>query len=89
MTDSQMQGAGSALPEPPFSRRLLADFHAGVLDETTTEHVRGRLAADPQAANVLGALDRVQSDLREYGQTPAPMPDDVASSLDNVIDGLT
>ncbi|MGB3303800.1 hypothetical protein [Gordonia sp. (in: high G+C Gram-positive bacteria)] len=79
----------SPLPEPPFSTRLLADFHADALDPATDAHVRARLAADPNAPRVLDALNRVQSDLRAYGQTAPPMPNDVAARIDKVIDDLT
>ncbi|MGB3696088.1 MAG: hypothetical protein WBA05_01515 [Gordonia sp. (in: high G+C Gram-positive bacteria)] len=78
-----------ALPEPPYSTTLLADLHAQALDPVIAEHVRSRLAADPRAAQVLSALDRVQSDLRDYGQLAPPLPDHVATRLDALIDDLT
>ncbi|GAC61353.1 hypothetical protein Y710_10855 [Gordonia sp. QH-12] len=89
MVPSAKHRAGRPAPEPPYSTELLADLHADALEPEVAAHVRSRLAADPHAAQVLAALDRVQTELRERGQSAAPMPDAIAARLDSVIDRLT
>ncbi|MBM7368735.1 hypothetical protein [Gordonia hydrophobica] len=92
MTGSTAHSYNPGLPEPPYSTELLADFHAGVLDPRTHDHVQQRLPADPHAAEVLAALDRVRSELRAEGaqqRAATTMPDHVAARLDSFIDDLT
>lgn len=78
-----------AMPEPPYSADLLADFHAGALSDDVTAHVRSRLAVDPRAHEVLAALDRVSSELRAEGRAASEMPEDVATRLDAFIEDMT
>lgn len=52
---------------------LIADLHAGVLDETDAAVVRRRVADDPDAQRAFAALDRVQATLADFGEHP---PDD-------------
>ncbi|GAB11716.1 hypothetical protein GOARA_087_00090 [Gordonia araii NBRC 100433] len=58
-----------ALPEPPFAPELIADLHAGLLDEKTADHVRARLPEDPDAQETLDSLTATVEALRG---TPAP-----------------
>lgn len=89
MVVSHAHSFNRGLPEPPYSTELLAQFHAGALDPATHEHIQQRLAADPHAAEVLAALDRVRAELRAEGQAAPTMPDHVAERLDSFIDDLT
>ena len=54
---SQVSAASRAFPEPPFTPELIADFHAGALDEALAHHVQQRLPDDPEAMETLAALD--------------------------------
>jgi hypothetical protein len=65
----------------------LADYAAGLLDESAAADLRRRLAADPQLAalarEVAGAMERAAADL---AAAPAePMPPDVAARLDALV----
>lgn len=58
-----------------LSPEVLADLHAGLFDEATADRLRVRAGADPDAAAMLAALDRVRQDLAQLGAEPAdPVP---------------
>ncbi|GAA2821986.1 hypothetical protein [Saccharopolyspora taberi] len=65
---------------PPWSLDLLADFHAGVLDQETSDRVRVQIQEDPEAREVLAALDATTSDLSDL--PPLTIPDDVSAQID-------
>ncbi|MBB5958687.1 hypothetical protein FHS29_005296 [Saccharothrix tamanrassetensis] len=65
---------------PPWSVDLLADLHAGVLDPRSEAELRAIVANDPEAREVLAALDATLEDLR--GLPPIPMPRQVAERID-------
>lgn len=60
--------------EAPLSVELIADLHAGVLSDDDAAVVRERVAADPEAAAALAALERAQSDVAALGEAPADEP---------------
>lgn len=65
------------------SVELLADLHAGVLDEAQAAELRERVAADPQARAVLEALDAT---VTELAALPAqPIPTSVAERIDSAL----
>ncbi|MFN2494885.1 MAG: hypothetical protein ABR608_03110 [Pseudonocardiaceae bacterium] len=79
-TDAQTPGDPA---DGPLSLELLADLHAGVLDEQVAAQLRRRIATDPQAGAVLAALDATVADLVAFPQQRAVrMPDEVALRLD-------
>ncbi|MEJ2858750.1 MULTISPECIES: anti-sigma factor family protein [unclassified Saccharothrix] len=65
---------------PPWSVDLLADLHAGVLDPQTEAELRAAVAHDPEAQDVLAALDATVADLRDLPSIP--MPRAVADRID-------
>ncbi|GGP38503.1 anti-sigma factor family protein [Saccharothrix coeruleofusca] len=65
---------------PPWSVDLLADLHAGLLDPREEAELRPLVEADPEAKEVLAALDATVQDLRDL--PPLRMPDNVASRID-------
>ncbi|MGW6443722.1 hypothetical protein [Lentzea sp. NPDC055074] len=65
---------------PPWSVDLIADLHAGVLPPEVAAQLRPRVEADPDAREVLQALDATLMDLRSL--PPIPMPDHVAARID-------
>ncbi|NUT92544.1 MAG: hypothetical protein HOY78_10990 [Saccharothrix sp.] len=65
---------------PPWSVDLLADLHAGVLDPRAEAELREAVAHDPEAQDVLAALDLTVADLRDL--PPIPMPRAVADRID-------
>lgn len=69
--------------DPPWSPELLADLHAGVLDEEAAEQLRDRVAEDAEAERVLAALDATSADLANV--PPIPIPDDVAARIDTAL----
>jgi hypothetical protein len=78
MTDNVRGSLG-----PPWSVDLLADLHAGVLDQAESERLWPQVNADPDARAVLEALDSVKVDLGHLGTAPAePMPAQFAAKLD-------
>jgi hypothetical protein len=68
---------------PPWSVDLLADLQAGALDPAAAADLWPQVSADPEAREVLAALEATQADLREYALAPAPpMPAHFAARLD-------
>jgi hypothetical protein len=85
MTDS-MRGAGGP-PGPPWSVDVLADLHAGVLDQAESARLWPQVNADPQARAILAALDEVKLGLDRLGKGPVdPMPAQYAARLDAALD---
>lgn len=83
MTDER-RGIGAA--GPPWSVDLLADLHAGVLDEHAAAELWPRVQSDPEARAILEALQSVTVDLASLATAPAPpMPADVAARIDNAL----
>ncbi|WP_329053506.1 hypothetical protein OG738_11535 [Amycolatopsis sp. NBC_01488] len=81
MTD-ESRGIGGTVG-PPWSVDVLADLHAGVLDETRAAQLWPLVNADPEARAILDALDATQSDLASLAEAPAPpMPAEFAARLD-------
>lgn len=76
------QGSGG----PPWSVDLLADLQAGALDPQAAAELWPRVNADPEAMEILAALEATQADLREFALTLAPpMPAQFAARLDQAI----
>ncbi|QFZ23913.1 anti-sigma factor family protein [Saccharothrix syringae] len=65
---------------PPWSVDLLADLHAGALDARTEAELRPLVENDPEAREILAALDATLADLRDL--PPIPMPREVADRID-------
>lgn len=65
---------------PPWSVDLIADLHAGVLPPEVAAQLRPRVEADPEAREILQALDATLEDLQAL--PPIPMPDHVAARID-------
>lgn len=78
-----MTGTPGRPPRPPdrsLPLELLADLHAGALDEQQAAELRARVAADPAARATLAALDATVAELNAL---PSPrMPDHVAARID-------
>ncbi|NGP05596.1 hypothetical protein G6038_08875 [Rhodococcus sp. 14C212] len=74
------------LPQPPYSADLLADLHAGVLDDELAARLWPAVRRDPDAMIVIAALDSVGRRLRALGaaedvESP-PIPPEVAARID-------
>jgi hypothetical protein len=81
-----MTGIGRGSGGPPWSVDLLADLQAGALDPQQAAELRQQVDADPEAREILAALDATQADLREFALAPAPpMPAHFAARLDAAI----
>ncbi|SFS85159.1 hypothetical protein [Saccharopolyspora flava] len=65
---------------PPWSLDLLADLHAGVLDGPTADELRRQVEADPEAREIMAALDATSADLADL--PPLTIPDDVSASIE-------
>ncbi|QQQ76449.1 hypothetical protein IOD16_36510 [Saccharothrix sp. 6-C] len=65
---------------PPWSVDLLADLHAGALDPRTEAELRPLVENDPEAREILAALDATLDDL--HNLPPIPMPRHVADRID-------
>lgn len=80
MTDT---GRPRGTPTPPWSVDLLADLHAGVLDEAEAAALWPQVEADPDAMAVIAALDATSADLSAFAEEPvAPIPAGVAARID-------
>ncbi|RSD20079.1 hypothetical protein [Amycolatopsis eburnea] len=81
MTD-ESRGIGGTVG-PPWSVDVLADLHAGVLDDAQAAELWPLVHADPEAQAILDALDATQADLASFADAPAPpMPAEFAARLD-------
>ncbi len=60
--------------DPPLTAELLADLQAGLLEDDVAARVRGRVREDPEATEILRALNQVRCDLAAAGAAPAPDP---------------
>lgn len=81
MTD-ESRGIGGIVG-PPWSVDVLADLHAGVLDEREATELWPRVNADPEARAIIEALEATTADLAELANEPiAPMPAEFAARLD-------
>lgn len=80
MTDmGQPRGAAG----PPWSVDLLAELHAGALDDAEAARLWPEVQADPEAMAVLSALDATRTDLSAFAEAPVePMPAEVAARID-------
>lgn len=81
MTD-ESRGIGGTVG-PPWSVDVLADLHAGVLEDAQAAELWPLVDSDPEARAILDALDATQSDLAALAAAPAPpMPAEFAARLD-------
>src|SRR3569833_3390178 len=81
MTD-ESRGIGGPVG-PPWSVDVLADLHAGVLDDAQAAELWALVTADPEAREILAALDATQAELASLADAPAPpMPAEFAARLD-------
>lgn len=66
--------------DPPWSPELLADLHAGALDDQTADELFAQVRHDPEATDLLAALDATATQL---GEQPEPtVPDAVAGRIE-------
>jgi hypothetical protein len=65
-----MEDSAGHQPEP-ITPKLLADLQAGLLDDDHAAALRQRIRTDPEAADMLTALDRVRRDLADLGTDDA------------------
>ncbi|MFC7342547.1 hypothetical protein [Saccharopolyspora griseoalba] len=70
-------------PQGPPSLEELADLHAGVLDEPTAAELRRRVEADPEAEEMLAALDATSAELRDL--PPLPIPGEVSTRIEDAL----
>lgn len=84
MTD-ESRGLGGTVG-PPWSVDVLADLHAGVLDEREAAELWPRVNADAEARAIIEALEATTADLNALGSAPVePMPAEFAARLDAAI----
>ena len=70
----------------PLSDEVLADLHAGVLDEETSANRWAEVQHDERAQEVLAALDATTAQLGRLAAEPAPeMPEHVADRIDTAL----
>ncbi|EIF01202.1 hypothetical protein [Saccharomonospora glauca] len=85
MTD-ESRGRGG-LVGPPWSVDVLADLHAGVLDEQEAAELWPRVNADPDARAIIEALESTKADLSGFAELDVePIPADVASRIDAALE---
>ncbi|AOW93920.1 hypothetical protein BFN03_18045 [Rhodococcus sp. WMMA185] len=80
--------SGAELPDPPYSADLLADLHAGLLPESVSDRLWPLVRNDPQAMEVIAALDKVTDQLRALGRDDSvstPIPIEVADRINRAL----
>jgi hypothetical protein len=81
MTD-ESRGIDGAVG-PPWSVDVLADLHAGVLDDVESARLWPQVNADPEASAIIDALEATTADLSALADAPfEPMPAHFAARLD-------
>ncbi|MGZ4542210.1 MAG: hypothetical protein ACXVXI_03585 [Mycobacteriaceae bacterium] len=85
--DKPQADAWRSLLDPPYSLDLLADLHAGALDDALAARLSPLANADRDASLVLDALDATVRQLKEQAaHTPSvPVPAGVASRIDDAL----
>lgn len=72
--------------EAPLTVELLADLQAGLLDDESAARVRRRVRDDPEAEQILRALNQVRCDVATLGADPAPeVPPDVTARVSGAL----
>ncbi|PRX47706.1 hypothetical protein B0I33_105286 [Prauserella shujinwangii] len=85
MTD-ESRGHGGVVG-PPWSVDVLADLHAGVLDEHEAARLWPQVNADPEARAIIEALEATTADLSALPSEPVPpMPAEVAARIDQALE---
>ncbi|WP_435121282.1 anti-sigma factor family protein [Amycolatopsis thermoflava] len=82
MTD---ESRGIEAAGPPWSVDLLADLHAGVLDDDEAARLWPLVQADPEARAIIDALEATTADLADLSADVPPMPAEFAARLDAAI----
>lgn len=75
VADSGPGERGSAGADPPLTVELLADLQAGLLDGETAARIRRQVRSDPQAREILQAMNRVRCDIAASGADPTAAPE--------------
>ncbi|MFT4202151.1 hypothetical protein [Gordonia sp. (in: high G+C Gram-positive bacteria)] len=83
-----MSEAFRTFPEPPFAPELIADLHAGVLDDELAAHVRTRLPEDPAARDTLAALDATVAALAGRPAPEVDVPPEVRATSEATLHRL-
>ncbi|WP_027502183.1 hypothetical protein [Rhodococcus sp. UNC363MFTsu5.1] len=80
-----MVGQGDdALLQPPFDPELIADLHAGLFDPPFEARLGAAVESDPQARQVLAALDSVSTRLAGLRADDTPAPPAPPEVLDRI-----
>ncbi|WP_413766820.1 hypothetical protein [Rhodococcus pyridinivorans] len=83
MNEDEMRPSNSAEMRPPYSAELLADLHAGALDEELAARLWPRVRRDPEAVAYLARLDATQARLSALRDAPPkePIPPEIAARI--------
>lgn len=79
------EGRGSAPVGQPWSVDLIADLHAGVLDDAAAARLWPQVNADPHARAVIDALESTRTDLAGLVEMPVRIPDQLAARIDTAL----
>lgn len=85
---SHVSEVSRVFPEPPFAPELIAEFHAGALDDALNAHVQAHLPEDPDAQELLAALDETVDALRTMEPPAVAVPDQVRAASETTLAGF-
>jgi hypothetical protein len=74
--------------DPPLTVEALADLQAGLLDDDTAARLRKKVRADPDARQMMDALNRVRSDIAALGTDASSAPDVAPGVVDGIAAAL-
>jgi hypothetical protein len=76
---------GQVRPRGQVNLEELAHLDAGLLTKAQERELLGRIAGDPDAAELLAVFDQVDTELGELGERDEDVPEDVVARLDAAI----
>lgn len=85
---SHVSDVSRVFPEPPFAPEVIADLHAGALDDDVAAHVRSRLPQDPAAQQVLESLQATTAALNGLPAPDVVVPESVRAASEETLGRL-
>src|SRR5437588_3907241 len=84
MSEPEPGEGDDAGADPPLTVELLADLQAGLLDNGAAARLRNRVRADPDAQQMMHALNRVRREIGAVGTDISAAPAVAPTVIDSI-----